>query len=411
MSERLRRVEPMTLLIGVSMTIGYGTLYYPFAILGPEIARDMGWSNSLVFGVFSAALLTSAVTASFVGRAMDRFGARPVMVLGSVLAGATLLNLSLVQSVVGFAIAMPLIEVAARMIQYETGFAALIAIHGRQARRPIAHVTLVAGFASTVFWPLIHWLLGFMDWRGVCLVLAAVNLMVALPIHLMVPRGPRLPAGQPAPQLVAREPGLLLPGNRRPSFVLMSIAFAGGSFLMSAVHTSFFVILDQLGREVALAALAGAIIGPMQVMARLIEMLTGERVASSVVGVISSSMLLFGICLLILALWINGPIIVIAFAASFGVGQGLSFIARAILPARLFGTDGYGTVTGKLATVRLFAMAGAPVCTALAIAHAGIAATLLLLSLVAVMTVAASWGLLRIESKAAAGHSIVPTAA
>lgn len=411
MSERLRRVEPMTLLIGVSMTIGYGTLYYPFAILGPEIARDMGWSNSLVFGVFSAALLTSAVTASFVGRAMDRFGARPVMVLGSVLAGATLLNLSLVQSVVGFAIAMPLIEVAARMIQYETGFAALIAIHGRQARRPIAHVTLVAGFASTVFWPLIHWLLGFMDWRGVCLVLAAVNLMVALPIHLMVPRGPRLSAGQPAPQLVAREPGLLLPGNRRPSFVLMSIAFAGGSFLMSAVHTSFFVILDQLGREMALAALAGAIIGPMQVMARLIEMLTGERVASSVVGVISSSMLLFGICLLILALWINGPIIVIAFAASFGVGQGLSFIARAILPARLFGTDGYGTVTGKLATVRLFAMAGAPVCTALAIAHAGIAATLLLLSLVAVMTVAASWGLLRIESKAAAGHSIVPTAA
>jgi MFS superfamily sulfate permease-like transporter len=102
---------------------------------------------------------------------------------------------------------------------------------------------------------------------------------------------------------------------------------------------------------------------------------------------------------------------VIVFAASFGVGQGLSFIARAILPARLFGTDGYGAITGKLATVRLFAMAGAPMCTALAIAHTGVAATLGLLSLVAVMTVVASWGLLRIESKAAAGHSVVPTAA
>ncbi|WP_417427207.1 MFS transporter [Hoeflea sp.] len=411
MSGYPRRVEPMTLLIGVSMTIGYGTLYYPFAILGPEIARDMGWSNSFVFGLFSAALLSSAITASFIGRAMDRFGARPVMVLGSILAGATLVNLSLVQSVVGMAIAMPLIEVAARMTQYETGFAALVAIHGRQARRPIAHVTLVAGFASTVFWPLIHWLLDFMDWRGVCLVLSAVNLLVALPIHLMVPRGPRRTTDQPVAQPTPREPGLLLPGNRRTSFVLMSIAFAGGSFLMSAVHTSFFVILDQLGREAALAALAGAIIGPMQVMARLIEMLTGERVASSVVGVFSSTMMLLGLGLLISALWIDGPIIVIVFAASFGVGQGLSFIARAILPARLFGTDGYGAITGKLATVRLFAMAGAPVCTALAIAHTGVAATLGLLSLVAVMTVVASWGLLRIESKAAAGHSVVPTAA
>jgi len=401
-----RRIEPLTLLIGVSMTVGYGTLYYPFAILGPEIARTQGWSNGFVFGVFSAALLTSAVTASLVGRAMDRFGARPVMLTGSCLAALTLANLSLVQSMAGFAVAMLLIEFSARMVQYETGFAALTAIHGRHARRPIAHVTLVAGFASTVFWPLIHWLLGYMDWRGVCLVLAAANLLIALPVHAMIPRVAKTRHDIDPVVRSIRDPGLLKPGSRTPAFVYMAIAFAGGSFLMSAVHTSFFLILNEMGRTAALAALAGAVIGPMQVAARLIEMLTGERVSSAVVGVISSTTLLLGLSCLVAGLWLDGELIVIAFAVSFGIGQGLNFIARAILPARLFGTDGYGAMTGNLATIRLFAMAGAPVCTALAISHAGIGVTFALLILVALVGVSASWALVVIEKRAAQAASI-----
>ena len=401
MNQPSRRVEPLTLLIGVSMTIGYGTLYYPFAILGPEIARTQGWSNSFVFGVFSAALLTSAVTASLVGRAMDRYGARPVMVAGSCLAALALVNLSLVQTMTGFVAAMLLIEFASRMVQYETGFAALTAIHGRRARRPIAHVTLVAGFASTVFWPLIHWLLGFMDWRSVCLVLAVINLLVALPIHALVTGKPgKSAAASDAVDVSLRDPGLVAPGSRMPAFVFMAVAFAGGSFLMSAVHTSFFLILEEMGRAAALAALAGAVIGPMQVAARLIEMLTGERVSSSVVGVISSTTLMLGLACLVAALWLDGEWIVIAFAVSFGIGQGLNFIARAILPARLFGTDGYGAMTGNLATIRLLAMAGAPVCTALAIGHLGIGATFAMLMLVAAMGVGASWALRAIEQRA-----------
>ena len=400
MSQPSFRTEPLTLLIGVSMTIGYGTLYYPFAILGPEIARAQGWSTSFVFGVFSVALLTSAVTASLVGRAMDRFGARPVMVAGSCLAALTLFNLSNVQTMAGFAIAMLLIEFAARMVQYETGFAALTAIHGRQARRPIAHVTLIAGFASTVFWPLIHWLLFYMDWRGVCMVLAGINLAIALPIHALIPRRrpDALVVDPSAPSL--RDPGLLQPGNRAPAFIMLAIAFAGGSFLMSAVHTSFFLILDELGKPAALAALAGAVIGPMQVGARLIEMLTGERVASSVVGLISSFAMFLGVAFLVAAHWLDGDVIVIVFAISFGIGQGLNFIARAILPARLFGTDGYGAMTGNLATIRLVAMAGAPICTALALDRAGIGATLGMLVAMAAIGVTASWALCMIEKRA-----------
>jgi hypothetical protein len=136
----------------------------------------------------------------------------------------------------------------------------------------------------------------------------------------------------------------------------------------------------------------------MQVAARLIEMVSGERVASSMVGLISTGTLFLGIVILAAGLWFDADVVIIAFAVSFGVGQGLNFIARAILPARLFGTDGYGAMTGKLATIRLFAMAGAPFCTALALTHAGIGMTFAMLIGIAAVSVAASWALWGIET-------------
>ncbi len=415
------RVAPLTLAIGVSMTIGYGTLYYPFAILGPEIARDLGWTNSFVFGVFSFALLSSAHTASVAGRMIDRYGARPVMMAGSICAALSLVALSRVGAWPAFIAAMLMIEVSGRMAQYEAGFAALTAIHGQEARRHITHVTLIAGFASTVFWPLIHWLLSVMDWRGVCLVLAAINLLIAFPIHALIPR---LPSGsepeQPAADSAAptegttqltrlAATGLLPEPERTRVFALMAVAFACGGFLMSAVHSSFFVILDLMGRDAALAALAGAIIGPMQVGARVVELLTGGKVASSLVGVISNATMLGGILLLVAATGLPGSGLIIAFAASFGIGQGLAFIARAVLPARLFGTDGYGRVTGNLAAVRLLFTAAAPFLTALVIAQAGLSAAFALLIAMAVMGVAASLLLWWAEHRAGRQSANPPT--
>lgn len=383
--------RPLTIGIGVTMLVGYGTLYYPLAILGPEIAAERGWSQSFVFGIFSITLLSSAFVASLAGRMLDRFGGRAVLMAGSLCAAATLAGLSLVTTKTEFAIAMFLLQAGGCLALYEAGFAALTAIHGRDARMPITHVTLIAGFASTVFWPLIHWLLGFMDWREICLVLAAVNLVVALPIHAALPRPRRArktsavldEAEAIAP--VTHQIAILGQEEHRPAFVLMAVSFATSGFLMSAVHTAFFLIMKDIGRDAALAALAGAVIGPMQVGARIIEFATGGRIAASVVGVISNAALLGGILLLFVAWFVAGPAPVLAFAVAFGIGQGLAFIARAMLPARLFGTEGYGRVTGNLATIRLVFTAAGPFVAAVALDRAGIAATLGLFAVTALI--------------------------
>ncbi|MBW3097690.1 MFS transporter [Pseudohoeflea coraliihabitans] len=403
-----RLMAPMTFGLGVTMTIGYGTLYYPFAILGPEIARHFGWADSFVFGVFSIALLSSALAAPLAGRLLDRVGARPVLMLGSALVAACLVWLSQISGRASFIAAILLAECLSVMVLYDACFAALTAMHGLKARRHITHVTLIAGFASTIFWPLIHAMLTVMDWRGVFLVLAAINACIALPIHWLLPRSGRqmvagLRAPPPSPKLqVAQpanppQPGLLPPNRRLLPYVLMALSFACGGFLMSAVHTSFFLLLGAIGRDAALAALAGAIIGPMQVGARLLELLSGGRVAASLVGLISNGAMALGIGLLVLA-WGNfATLPVIVFAAAFGIGQGLTFVARAILPARLFGTHGYGRVTGNLAAVRLAFTAAGPFFTTICLETFGVGAAFTLLGTVAAAGLVTALALVSVE--------------
>ena len=182
------KIAPLTIGIGVSMTVGYGTLYYSFSLLAPEIAREFGWDKSFVFSIFSVALLAGALTAPVIGSLVDRFGARLVMSLGSALASLVLALFSQIHSVTELTILILAVECISLSVQYESGFTALAHIHGKSADRHITGVTLIAGFASTIFWPLIQYLLSHMSWRDVYLVLAAINLAITLPIHLMIPK-------------------------------------------------------------------------------------------------------------------------------------------------------------------------------------------------------------------------------
>lgn len=411
-------MAPMTFGIGVTMTIGYGTLYYPYSILGPEVARDFGWSDSFVFGVFSIALLASALAAPVVGRMLDRFGPRLILMNGSLLAALALAGFSLVTGKISFLVLVLLSQSVSCMVLYEAGFTALTAIHGLSARKHITHVTLVAGFASTIFWPLIHWLLGYMDWRGVFLILAAANILIAMPIHAKLPTarlktrphsgiaigtgvgaGTGASASEKALEPKA-EPGLLPPGSHRTAFILMALAFASSGFLMSSVHASFFLLMEAIGRSAALAALAGAIIGPMQVGARLVEMATSQRIASSVVGLFSSAVMLLGVCLFAIAWGSASTVPIILFAVCFGVGQGLSFLARAILPAQLFGTRTYGQITGNLSGIRLVFTAAGPFLTAVSIDRFGAGGAFAIFTGMAIIGVVSAAALVVVEHSA-----------
>lgn len=394
------KASPATIGLGVTMTIGYGTLYYSFSVLAPEIARDFGWSRSFVFAVFSFGLLAGAVAAPVIGRLVDRLGARRVLCLGSVAATFALGLFALMQNAWHFAAITLVAEFIALAVQYDAGFAALAQTHGRDARAHITLVTLIAGFASTIYWPLLQWLLTMMSWRDIYLVLAAMNLFIALPIHLALPKT-RTDTAE------ARRPldGVTVDGprdDRTRLMVLMAIAFAAGGFVISAVGATLLVLMRDLGYATGIATLAGSLIGPSQVAARLIEYVRRNLFSPPLTAIIAAAVMAVGIVLLAGSLLMPSTGFALAFALFYGAGQGLTSIVRGVLPLHYFGAAGYGRTMGTLSAVRIVVSALAPVSVIWLNDVAGPVAALASLFVASLASVLATLALTAGKNKAAA---------
>lgn len=378
--------------LGATQVIGYGTLYYAFSVLAPELAAAFGWNNELVFGALTVALLLGGVAAPAAGHLAERFGAARIMVWGSLVSAVLLALAAVAPNGWLFALALIGMEVASTLVLYATAFSALVQMGGQGAQRSITHLTLIAGFASTLFWPLTSGLLEVMDWRGVYLVFALMHLAVCAPLHLWLSRQPSVSAvAQPAtgtsPSLP--EAGLLEGGRRRSAFTLMLIGFAVQGFTLSAVLLQMLPLLSGLGLGGS-AVLIGSLFGPAQVLSRFVNMLFGRGLPQTWLAVIAAGLLPVG--LLVLALTTPAIAGAVVFAILFGLGSGLTSIVSGSLPLYLLGRQGYAARLGWLSAARQVASAIAPFVLALAMGALGIVPALWLVlgfGLVAVVAFAA----------------------
>ena len=348
--------SPAAIGLGISMTVSYGTMFYSFAVLAPAIMADFGWSRSLVFGSFSVALLASAVFAPLSGRLLDRFGGRAVLSAGTVLASLALAAMFFVETPLAYLAALVAIEAMATFVQYEPGFTAMTQIRQGKARAAISAITLIAGFSSTVFWPLCSFLLEHFTWQQVYLWLAAINLAVCLPIHLSLPRheASRNPAAAqdlPLPEPVAGR-------DRTIALICLALSFSAAGFAIVAVQAHLPRLLLETGYTAATAAAVGAMIGPFQVGARVVEVLFGQSRHPVWTAVAGNGALLAGTALMFAFAF--GKPAAIAFAVFFGAGQGLAHIVRGGVMLYLFGAQGYGKLTGNLGFFRILVTASAP---------------------------------------------------
>lgn len=359
--------------LGVSQIVGYGTLYYSFGILAPAMARDIGWSVEWVFGALSAALLAGGLIAPWTGRWLDRFGAGRVMAAGSVAAATALVAAASAPTAAPFVIALVAIEVTSTFVQYGAAFPLLVQRHPGTAQRSILYLTLIAGFASTLFWPLTTWLHETMSWREVYLVFAVLNVAVCLPIHLRLARrleGPPEPGDAAVPPVpVTPGAGLVHPALRSRAFHLMGIAFAFQSLVVSSVLVHMLPVLSALGLGVA-GVMVSAVFGPAQVAGRFALMMFGRNLSPIALAVISAALLPASLLVLVT----TAPSIAgaAAFAAMFGLGNGLYSIVGGTLPLALFGPQGYGAMQGRVTSIRLIVGSSAPFALALAMAQTGV---------------------------------------
>ncbi|PTM93546.1 arsenite efflux MFS transporter ArsK [Mycoplana dimorpha] len=343
--------------LGLTQIIGYGTLYYSFSILAPGMAGDLGLNVEQIFGIFSASLFVGGLSAPFVGGWMDRFGAATIMTIGSAISALALLLCAWSPSLAVFAASIVFLEIASGMVQYQAAFATLVESRPAAAARSITCLTLIGGFASTIFWPIAAVLVEHLTWREIYTAYAALNLSVCLPIHYWIMRGRRSGAGAFTGQERKAIVGTLPADLRQRGMVLVSLAFALQGFTLSAMLTHMVPLLTTIGFGTA-AVVIGSLFGPAQVLSRLINMAFGAtlsppRLATLAAALIAAAVIILGAS----GTWLPGAA---AFAICLGLGSGINSIAQGSLPLWLFGSAGYGAITGRMTAARLAAGAIAP---------------------------------------------------
>jgi MFS family permease len=371
---------PLILALGVTQVIGYGALYYAFAVLAPAMTASFGWAPEWTYGGFAVGLLAGGLAAPLAGRLIDLYGTRLVMSVGSGLAGLALLALAEARGPVGYFAAMIALEIVSTMVLYDAAFAALTQARGAGARRAISQLTLIGGFASTLFWPLTTMLLAHLDWREIYRIYAVLQFALCVPLHLfLLPGRVRRPIVSPSPAEAAeRAPdGYLAGEERRSAFLLLALAFSLQGFVVSAMSVHMLTMLQGLGLSAALAVGIGAMVGPSQVAGRLVEMLFGTSLQPVTTAWTSAALMPLGFVLLLF----GGTTASLAglFAIAYGISMGLSSIVRGTVPLQLFGPAGYGAMLGRLSAPGLVVKAAAPLAFAIMIERAGQTPSLLLL--------------------------------
>lgn len=369
--------------LGVTQIFGYGALYYAFTVLAPRITESFGWAPEWTYGGLAAGLFLGGAVAPVTGSLIDRYGTRLVMTVGSGLAGLSLLALAEARGIVGYVLAMVALQAVTTAVFYDAAFAALTQARGSQARRAISQLTLIGGFASTLFWPLTSSLLAVLDWRGVYRLYGLAQILVCLPLHLVfLPGRVKRPvvasaAHVASPAQPEPETAYLTGDARRRAFLLLALAFSLQGFVVSAMAVHMLALLQGFGLGAAVAVGIGAMLGPSQVAGRLAEMLFGRSVSPVTTAWVSAWLMPFGLVLLL----VGGSLPVVAglFAIAFGISMGLSSIVRGTVPLQLFGPVGFGATMGKLSAPGLVIKAAAPLVFAVALERGGVAVSTLLL--------------------------------
>jgi hypothetical protein len=345
------------LALGITQIIGYGTLYYAFPILVPGVAQSFGRPEAHLYAVFSLGLLLGGLAAPRAGLLMDRLGAPRLMLAGSLLAALALVVVGTAPSFAIWAIAILAIELVAVAVLYDAAFAALVTLRGEGARRAITRLTLIAGFASSIFWPLTSLLVAELGWRGTVLAYAALNATLGAGLHLVLAR--MRPAAAPLPGAPPTVPDTmpLPPEMRAAAFraVAASFALTGAVVMAFGVHMVPVLTAAGLGAQ---AAVVAVLMGPAQVVIRIVDAVFFRRLHPLTVAAISASALPLAPAGLLLGL---PPLAAgVVFATFLGIGGGLTSIVRGSVPLALFGRTGYGAQLGRLAFLRTLAASGAP---------------------------------------------------
>lgn len=337
----------------LTQIVGYGVLFYAFGVFIAPIAEELHTSTTAVTGALTVCIMVSALASVPVGRWLDRHGGRALMTAGSVLGTAGVLAWSEVDTIWQLYAVFVLIGLSHAAVLYDAAFTVVVKqVAKNQRARSILVITVVAGFAGTVFIPLAGWLGQTVGWRDGLLVLATIHGALTIGPHFFA---------------VPRKTGLDLEVARAPVvrdgvFWLLAVAFTSISGAIFAVAVHLVGYLRELGHPIGVAATVTGLVGVMSVTGRLV--MTGLTARLRTATVVSVLYLAQALAIVLLPVAGHNLVGAIACVLVFGLGFGITNIAKPLLLAERYGVDGYGAISGLMATPATVAKAMAPLAVA-----------------------------------------------
>ena len=373
--QRPSRIDPMVVAVnalGITQITAWGTSYYCLGVLAKPIVAETGWPMTTVFLGFSVALLIMGLISTTVGGLIDRFGARAVMAVGTIIVTAGLVALAQVNDPTSYLAVWAIIGVGMRCCLYDAAFAALVQVTPTRGRTAISYVTLYGAYASTVFWVIGHYLNEAFGWRGTLIIFAAINLLVCLPLNWigLARREPPERTAVAAAAPTASPDGSQLEGRKRlVGIVLFALIMSLNGFVFGVISLQLVPLLEAAGLAGAIAVWVASLKGHGQFAGRLVEISFGRNLRAMTIARIAIAVVPASLVVLFLARGEAWQLA--AFTLLLGASQGVITIVRGAVPLALFGTHGYGTVLGLIATPILIVNAFSPTIFALLVDQFG----------------------------------------
>lgn len=329
----------LTLRLGVTQIIGWGSGFYLPAILAVPISQAIGVSTETFFWAFTVSLLVSGLVGPRIGRLIDMYGGRKVLPWGNLAFFTGLILLAFSTNELMLFIAWAVIGIGGSMSNYDSAFATAVAFFKENSNRVIAGITVFAGFSSTISWPLTSLLNTQFGWQAAVLFWAGMHLFISLPLHATIPRSEQREIDVmtgPIQKIIKR--GLKFD----KLLIVFALMFALEGFIVSSVNTTLPFLLTELGASEQLALLAAVILGPSQVFARILLVALGKKTGPITVAAISIAAHPLGV-IFVLLFGVNG---LLPFVILHGIGVGLNPFIRGSLPLLFFGAQSYGQRQG-----------------------------------------------------------------
>lgn len=345
--------------LAVTQTIGFGSLIQSFTVLLIPMSHDLSTSRTAITVAATISTLVGALAAIPVGRLLDRYGGRALMTTGSVIGVAAVLLWSRADSLAHLYLAFVLIGLALAMSTYDAAFAVLVvATDQRHRDGAIVAVTMITGLATSFYYPLTGWLDGQLGWRTTLVVLATSLAVVAVPAHLLAIPGRAahslristrlgVPAGRAA---------------RSGRFWLLLVAFVAQGGATAAFLTIMVTYFRDAGFSAGTASALPLAVGVLQITSRLaLAPLAGRFGMARVTAV---SFAVQGLGLLALPLVGTSVALTLACIAAFGLGYGISVVARPSIVADTFGVSSFASIVAMMTVPLAVSRAGGPLLAA-----------------------------------------------